>query len=65
MKFSEMTAAVLESLQLTEAQLAERVGCRQPTINRIKSGRQQPGYLIGTAIRQIYEQCPQRDERAA
>jgi transcriptional regulator with XRE-family HTH domain len=38
---------------MTEKQVAQRVGASQPTINRIRRGRQKPGYELADALREL------------
>lgn len=54
-----MLSSIIESLitsGLTEKQVAERVGASQPTINRIRRGRQKPGYELADALRALASQ---------
>ena len=41
---------IQHKLGLTETQLAKRVGCSQPAINRIKSGKRRPMYELGAKL---------------
>ena len=44
------TLALLNQ-QLTDLQIAEKVGCSQPTINRIRNGKtKRISYALGTQI---------------
>lgn len=52
---------ILAAYQWTEPELAARVGCSQPHINRIKRGRAtRVSYELGHAINRLYEERPQR-----
>lgn len=42
--------ARLKSAGMTEAVIAARVGCSQPTINRIRHGRRTPTYELGRRL---------------
>ena len=35
---------------MTEKQIGDRVGCSQPSVNRIRNGKQSPGYEVGTKL---------------
>lgn len=44
---------------MTESGIAEKVGGSQPSINRIRKGKQMPGYLLGSALVELAdEKCP-------
>lgn len=47
--FEEIVKALIQS-GMTESGIAERVGSSQPSINRIRNGKQQPGYALGVAL---------------
>jgi transcriptional regulator with XRE-family HTH domain len=58
MNIADMTQAVLDAYGMSETDLAQRVGCSQPTINRIKQGVQMPGFGLGAAIQALYDARP-------
>jgi transcriptional regulator with XRE-family HTH domain len=39
---------------LTEQQIADRLGVSQGTVNRIKLGKQKPGYELGRRIDELW-----------
>lgn len=62
--FAEMTVAVLASYELSEADLAKRLGVSQPTIHRIKSGAvKSPNYHLGAKIHELYESRPKSGKK--
>lgn len=50
--FKEIIEALLKA-GLTESEIAARVGATQPSINRIKRGRQNPGYELGVKLHDL------------
>lgn len=46
MKFSEKVKKVRGTLQLTQKQLAEKLGVRYYTVNRWEQGHHEPTFLI-------------------
>ncbi len=53
--WQKVVTEILQKQGMTEKQLAERVGCTQPAINRIKRGQRTPRYNIGTKLMALYE----------
>ena len=46
---------------LSEQDIATEVGSSQPTVNRIRNGKQEPLDGLGQALRQLHrERCPDR-----
>jgi len=51
---------------MTESGIAAKVGSSQPSINRIRNGKQQPGYVLGDALLKLAgERCPVDESPAA
>lgn len=58
--FANLTQAVLDAYEYSEAQLARRLNVSQPTIHRIKTGEvKSPSYHLGAQLIDLYEQRPQ------
>lgn len=47
--FSNVVENLIRS-GMTESEIAGRVGSSQPSINRIRNGKQKPGYELGDAL---------------
>lgn len=61
--FADMVAAILKAYDYTEAELAKRLDCSQPTIHRLKKGSvTSPSYQLGVQITALYQARP--DDRA-
>lgn len=55
----QMVVALLDK-DWTEDAIAKRVGCKQPTIHRIKHGANS-SYETGKAIERLYMECEEQD----
>lgn len=59
LNFAEITRAILVHFDLSEGQLAKKVGVSQPTIHRIKTGEiKQPTFQVGSQLVSLYDQIP-------
>lgn len=57
--FAQMTAEILSAYDLSEADLAEKLGVSQPTVHRIKTGESKnPGFSTGRQIVEMYLMRP-------
>lgn len=50
MEIQNMIKDILGLDDWSEQKIANEVNCRQPTINRIKTGKMKPSYEVGTKI---------------
>ena len=56
-----MFPEIIESLiakGLTEKQIADLIGCSQPSVNRIRKGKQSPGYDVGAKLVELRDAPP-------
>lgn len=54
-EIQKMTKRLLAA-GLTEKDLANRAGCSQPTINRIKKGDVNPSYSLGKTLQALHDE---------
>lgn len=43
---------------MTEKQIGDRIGCSQPSVNRIRNGKQSPGYEVGAKLVELRDETP-------
>lgn len=42
---------------MTEKQIGDRIGCSQPSVNRIRNGKQSPGYEVGAKLVELRDEA--------
>lgn len=56
---SQMTLEILDAYGWSEADLAGRLGCSQPHVNRLKRNLvPRPSFDLGTRLHRLYEDRP-------
>ncbi|MTI73329.1 MAG: helix-turn-helix domain-containing protein [Stenotrophomonas sp.] len=58
-------ALILTEAGWSEQRIAAEVGASQPTINRIKSGRQRASYAVGAALVELAAKRPAQEGKVA
>lgn len=56
---------ILTEAGWSEQRIAAEVGTSQPTINRIKAGRQRASYAVGVALVELAAKVPAGERRVA
>lgn len=57
--FATVVSECLDAYVMTEAEFAQLVGCSQPTIHQIKTGKvKNPRYTLGLRIMEAYRDRP-------
>ena len=53
----------LETVGMTQAEIAAQTGCSQPYVSQLKSGdRAKPGYEVGSALESLHRRRCQRSK---
>lgn len=66
MNWKNTVLQIIEWTGLSEAKIAARVGCKQPTIHRIKTGvTKSPSYVTGAALMKMHQDALRKRGRAA